>query len=107
MVPGRVGDGVLAALLWNKSKPQAARRASVCAGARVEGLPSYVRDNGAFAALGQLFERIKAPSGRMPRRWKLPPKFEVPPTRPRLAARRTRAETDLRDDGKNPQPLVL
>ena len=41
----------------------------------------------------------------MPRRWKLPPEFEVPPTRPRLATRQPRPETDTRDGGENPRRL--
>ena len=41
----------------------------------------------------------------MPRRWKLPPQFEVPPTRSRVATRRARPETDVRDGGENPQHL--
>ena len=41
----------------------------------------------------------------MPRRWKLPPKFEVPPARARLATRQPRPETGICDGGENPRAL--
>ena len=36
----------------------------------------------------------------MPRRWKLPPQFKVPPTRARLVTGPTRPETDIRETAK-------
>ena len=66
---------------------------------RVEGLPS-IETTVLSPLLGSVY---KAPSGQDARcqgAGPRSPKFEVPPTRSRLATRRARPETDVRETAK-------